>query len=101
MGVRGEHKRQADEKAKRPCPRCGTPIWAHADLCRPCWAEQQHAAVWRRRNAIQERWMAGESIRQIASAIGSTPNSVGVEMARMRADGWELPFRYHRAKAAA
>ena len=55
-----------------------------------------------RRVEIQRLWSEGASLKTIGVALDSTSNSVGVEIARMRADGWDLPHRYRlRSKAVA
>lgn len=63
-------------------------------VCASC----RKAAVLERRAEIQRRWAAGESIRSIAEALGSTDKHVGVEMSRIRATGHDLPYRYRHAK---
>ena len=85
-----------DATHKGVCLRCGGPMnRRHANgLCRLC----RHELRADRRQQIAQMWNAGRSIRGIAAELGSTPNSVGTEMAFMRRDGWELPYR-RQAKA--
>lgn len=47
-----------------------------------------------RRRTVQVMWMDGAKLREIADTLGITVNTVGVTMARMRADGWDLPLRH-------
>lgn len=54
-----------------------------------------------RREFIARRWSEGALTREIAVELGSTKAAVGVQIARMRADGWDLPHRYRRRADAA
>lgn len=66
----------------------------------PCGICQIHAGAERRRERIARLWRQDLTAPEIAAIIGSTANSVGVEITRMRADGWDLPFRRREAQAA-
>jgi hypothetical protein len=46
-----------------------------------------------RRQEIARRWIAGETLREIADALGSTQSAVGVTLVRIRELGVELPYR--------
>lgn len=95
-----EQRRQAEKNAwsdanyHKPCPRCGTPIRKNRHgVCQSCRTELDNAQRRSRRSLIAELWRQGKLIREIASALDSTPGSIGAEMAHMRADGWDLPHR--------
>jgi hypothetical protein len=51
------------------------------------------AATNTRRSEIRRLWLRGASAREIAEDLGSTAKSIGVEITRMRRDGWDLPYR--------
>lgn len=46
-----------------------------------------------RRATILQMWNEGASLKEIAQALDSTPGSVSVSISRMRAKGYELPYR--------
>lgn len=95
-----------NEHDRRPCGRCGQPRGAGAhraaksDLCGDCRRADQAAAARARRERIAAMWNDGWLIRAIADALDSTPGSIHVEIAAMRADGWHLPYRYTTGKRA-
>lgn len=87
--------RARDHALRHPCPTCGSPT--SLDQCRSC---RQMARCER----IAALWRGGASLRGIAAELNTTPGSISVEMARMRADGWSLPRRnrgYDRERVAA
>lgn len=47
-----------------------------------------------RRERIADLYRQGASVRAIAAAVGSTENSIGVTIVRMRQTGWDLPYRH-------
>ena len=47
-----------------------------------------------RRRRIQEMWLAGRSLRDIAAELDTTVPSLASTFAAMRRDGWDLPYRY-------
>ncbi len=63
--------------------------------CRSCYVEIQTVGRAMRQERIAEMWAAGETLRSIADALGATAKSIGSEMARMRAAGWDLPRRHN------
>jgi transposase len=102
---RGPAKRAEENRLDgRPCPECGAPrkrgCARRATLCRDCRRRLIHEARVARRGRIGEMWRAGASRRAIAAALQSTPQSIGVEIARMRGDGWDLPYRRKSEVAA-
>jgi hypothetical protein len=103
-GVQRERESQRAWKAANPdrveamrlayrgtCVDCGDPTRrSTTERCIPCEIVRRQA----RFPEIMRRWEAGESIREIAAAMGTTKNSLGVTIVRMRKAGWELPYRY-------
>jgi transposase len=76
-----------------PCPLCGGPMSrnkAAGDRCAKCREIAEHA----RRSCIQDMWLDGHTMSEIADALGTTLESLGVTMVRMRKQGWDLPYRY-------
>jgi transposase len=47
-----------------------------------------------RAHQIERWWAEGVSRKEIAARLGWTDNHVSVEFARLRADGFDLPYRY-------
>lgn len=87
---RRELDRAALERSKTPCPGCGEPCLRRtAAVCQSC----QAAAVTVRRGLIEGMWADGWTLREITAALNTTKATVAVEIARMRADGWDLPHR--------
>lgn len=106
-----ERKRRWEKAHRLPCPNCGAPMAAgtmKADgspaqrvkrngrvrLCRECRRAEQRGGRSARRAEIQRLWDSGLMIREIAEELDTTSNTIGVEMARMRKDGWKLEYRY-------
>lgn len=85
--------------AARQCDGCGGPVshTAHYSTCAACLA----AAAARRRAITEEMWRAGATVAEIAARIGSTPGSVYVRIAHMRAAGRPLPYRHRRRRPTA
>jgi hypothetical protein len=87
-------KRLADhrrfQRNKVPCPRCGEPRSAHAEVCNSCRLE----LVELKRAEIVKLWAAGHSIEEIARAVHTTKGSLGVQIHNMRGAGYRLPYRY-------
>lgn len=46
-----------------------------------------------RREKIAELWREGLTLKQIAAELSSTANAIGTDIARMRAAGYDLPYR--------
>ena len=96
-GARGEKKRQWDQENRKVCA-CGRRTGdSQTERCNVCARAEKRAGRDLRRQMIAELWGEGASLKGIADALGTTPRTVGVEMARMRADGWALPYRHHRS----
>ena len=55
-----------------------------------------HAGVRRHREKameVERRWAEGQSLNEIAEAFGCTRNAIGSYMARIRKQGYDLPYR--------
>jgi predicted transcriptional regulator len=78
---RGECEVCGARTGKRSCTRCP----------KHSLAREAHR---QRREEIQRRWLAGESLNEIAAALGTTKNSAQVTVHRMRREGWDMPYRY-------
>jgi DNA-binding CsgD family transcriptional regulator len=98
IGARAEQKRRWDRENKPPCPQCGEPMARGYERCARCRREADAAAVDERRREILRRWLAGESHRQIAAALGTSAPTIQVELVRMRQDGWDAPRRGPRGR---
>jgi transposase len=96
---RGPAKRAWENEHDRgTCATCGEPTVASASrknvrLCRDCWTEAEHREQTLRRERIAALWCEGQTLTEIAAALDSTPASIGVTLAHMREDGWDLPYR--------
>jgi ribosomal protein S14 len=102
VGKRREQKDAWEEAQRHPCAECGRPgVWRKHKLCADCYRRELREATDARRAEIQRRWLAGETHRQIALALGSTAPSIQVELVRMRQLGWDVPRRGARGKALA
>jgi len=86
------HNRRYAHEKRGICDGCGSQMgvgYSRDGLCLGCRRERRE----RKRGTIQHLWIAGATIRQISEAVDTTPGAIGVEMAHMRRDGWDLPFR--------
>jgi hypothetical protein len=80
------------------CP-CGTrmgegSIHKGYALCATCRDDVARIGRALRCERIADMWEAGMKQREIAAALDSTTASIGATMAHMRAEGWDLPYRY-------
>jgi transposase len=78
------------------CEECGEPRGRHARVCENCYQEGQLTRL----RTIASCWREGASLKEIAERLGSTVNSIGATMVRMRKQGWDLPYRQVPRKAA-
>lgn len=73
---------------------CGKEIGSASNRCLACHTAASERERTERRIRIAALWAEGLSMAQIASEMGrASKASVSVEMQRMRAAGWELPYR--------
>ena len=81
-------------EGKNPCD-CGRafidPGIEHCGIC----ANEMHAQALY--SEIHRMWRDGATIDQIADAIGKSKGYVAGTISRMRAMGWDLPYRYRRS----
>lgn len=48
-----------------------------------------------RRRYVQELWVEGRTVAEIAEITDSTPSAIGTLISRMRSLGWDMPHRRH------
>lgn len=58
-----------------------------------CYNNARGGAKQRRNQAISALWLEGLTLTEIAARLGSTKNSIGVTVTRLREQGWNLPYR--------
>lgn len=74
------------ERAAKRCKSCASIVAGERV------AQHVRAQAEPRRQVIARMWREGATAKQIAEAIGSTPESVSVTVVRMRAAGVDLPY---------
>lgn len=87
-----EYDARRYEMRKVECPECGELMGPESERCQLCVSDDRE----RRRTAIERLWREGLKIREIAEELNTTPNTVGVEIQRMRTDGRDVPYRQKR-----
>lgn len=90
---RNEQKRKWDRDHYRGrCETCGA--WTSRREYKRCPLHADVAiAAEERREEIVDRWAAGETMLEIAAALGTTKGSLSVDITRMRKAGYDLPYR--------
>lgn len=93
------HPRRAEKReswarhAYDACPHCGEDKLKESSICRACLLAGANIArlenIWQ----IIEWWEEGLKRREIAKRLGWSDNYLGVELARMRREGYDLPRR--------
>ncbi len=99
---RRAYKRVWDREHYRgTCERCGglTGKRHRERLCRPCWVEQEREPVHARAERIVAWWAEGLALAEIRERLGWSKGHLSMEMHRLRAKGYDLPFRYRRKQA--
>jgi len=88
------------EHYKGTCERCGgaTGKRRRVRLCWPCWVAQRREPVHARAERIVAWWTEGLTYPEIGERLGWSKDHVSVEMHRLRAKGYDLPFRYRRPR---
>jgi DNA-binding CsgD family transcriptional regulator len=97
----GEGDRARKAKAGGSCATCGAPTsYTTGGPSRHCrkHAPNRAAAINAARAAaryerIAALWREGASLKEIAAALDSTPQSIAVTVNRLRSRGWDLPYR--------
>jgi len=97
---RREAKRESDWRTSRaPCKGgCGRLIWKRSGsgYCSDCGEVAQRARE--RTETIVRMWGEGATLREIATVLDSTKATVGVDIARLRKRGYDLPYRWGPAR---
>jgi DNA-binding CsgD family transcriptional regulator len=89
------------EHYRGTCERCGGPTERRrVRLCRPCWVAQEKERVHPRAEQIVAWWAEGRTLAEIGERLGWSKGHLSMEMHRLRAKGYDLPFRYRRKQAA-
>jgi transposase len=75
----------------RTCGTCGGPMHYKTigTACATCTQARRHE----RALAIERMWRDGLTVYEIADRVGWTKDRLGIEMANLRADGYDLPHR--------
>jgi hypothetical protein len=84
-----ERVRDFRRRTTGTCLVCGGPMGRGKNLngqCRRC----AKLARWQ---TIQDMWLAGAKLQEVADAVGKSTNLLGPEMRAMRVAGWNLPHR--------
>jgi DNA-binding CsgD family transcriptional regulator len=95
---RKEAKRAWENEHDRGrCP-CGNQLVVGANrrgtrICAECWHETQRVGRAMRLQPVHEMWHAGASLREIAASMGTTEQTIGVQVSTMRLEGWDMPYR--------
>lgn len=100
-------KQRRDERANARrlsegrCESCGGGCLKGSRTCRACRTSATHS----RRVRIATMYAEGATTAELAVALGCAHGAVSVALAKMRRDGWDLPYRRvgwtKRAAAAA
>jgi hypothetical protein len=85
-----------DHPKDNACLDCGTAIRRAQKRCFQCQRAAQIADGNRKLSYLAHLWAQGMSVRDMAEAVGSTPNAVGVRIANARRAGIKaFPHRYN------
>jgi transposase len=68
--------------------------WHGNRFCQEHRIEALKAAAAPRRERIQQMWLEGMAMRDIAAELEIPMGTLSVTMTRMRDQGWDLPLRY-------
>ena len=95
-----ERKRRRRERRenRQPCPECGRlmGMGSRGTKCQKCVDEER---AFKTRD-LQIRWNRGDTVHDIAEAMGTTPGTVYSLVARARKNGWDMDHR-HKPRAPA
>jgi hypothetical protein len=87
------------------CPRCGAELCVGSrnpsnrpDLCATCEREVKHERWLAKAQEVERLWAEGLKIREIAERFDSTPGSMQVTIARLREQGFNLPYRHRHTQ---
>ena len=101
--VRRAQKRASEDRHRSLCIRCGEPCgsgsgwgkYARKDIrCVTCHDQHRRDLrdLWWLK--IEALWHEGLGSREIARRLGMTVGFLRVSVARMRSEGWDLPYRH-------
>lgn len=76
-----------------PCSNCGRPHDRKTSLCEECSRAFIARAKRLRAEDIAALWREGRTLQEIANLLGTTKGAVGVAVVKLRAEGWDLPYR--------
>jgi hypothetical protein len=93
------------ERTRGVCSECGGPTGGKAikldgspgnkpaERCQACHVRAKE----HRYRLVQNMWLEGWTMPEICEALGYAKGYLSLTMNRMRAEGWELPYRRRRA----
>ncbi len=98
MDPRSRYKREWDRAQPRAKCACGATLGIDSARlgrarCQECYQAPRRAAREERFDLIAKMWAEGATHQEIADALGYVCNGIGVQVARARAAGWDLPAR--------
>jgi len=97
----GNARRRAAKRAwerehyRGTCERCGglTGKRHREHLCWSCWIAQEQERVHPRAEQIVAWWAEGLALAEIRERLGWSKGHLSMEMHRLRAKGYDLPYR--------
>jgi DNA-binding CsgD family transcriptional regulator len=98
---RRAYKRTWDREHPETCRRCGGLKGpGHRErLCRPCWLTQEQERMQPRAERIVAWWAEGRTLAEIGAHLGWSKGHVTNHLHRLRAKGYDLPYRRVPRKA--
>lgn len=104
---RNAAKRSHEQKTRAVCA-CGNPMGVGSGYpgrqvarCQECRHLAEHEAVDERAQRIVGWWAEGETMKQIASRLDWSIGHLSMDMDRLRARGYDLPYRCKPGKRKA
>lgn len=87
-----ERRRRERRENRQPCPECGRLMGRGSGgrRCQKCVDEER---AFKTRD-LQVRWNRGDTVHDIAEAMGTTPGTVYSLVARARKTGWTMTHRH-------
>lgn len=90
---------ERDPANRAKCADCGaptssTPAPSAPKRCKRCHLAAETRRVVERAHRIERWWAEGLTRREIGERLGWSDSRIGVEFARLRAAGFNLPYRY-------
>lgn len=102
---RREREREQALQKRAHCSTCGSPlgVWSSrrgSTRCYPCYSAEELARTAERGHHIEGWWAEGLTLKEIADRLDWTVNHLFQEVHRLRAKGFDLPYRYTEGKRA-